>query len=146
MKSIFILLVSILFVVFTANILIAENEYTATANEELFGIWINMDYQESTKTRSPQKYILKLGEGELYASVNDTEPLWTEEISISHKWTDAEGNIWYKYRWNAGLIGSNFVLSKISESGKTFEYTMSQWEYPKAIDHNHDTYRIYFRH
>ena len=104
-----------------------------------------MDYKETTQTHSPQKLIMKYGVCGLYSSANDTEPMWTEEINISHKWTDTKGNIWYRYRWTAGLMGSGFVLSKISETGKTLESIMSQWEYPKAIDSNHDTYRKYFR-
>lgn len=137
---------SLILVAFTGTIWAGENEYKATDNEELFGTWVNMDYQEGENlTHAPQKLILKPGESELYSSINDTEPMWTEEINISHKWTDAKGNIWYKYRWKAGKIGSGFTLSKISESGKTLEYIYSQWEYPKKLDVNSEYYRVFHR-
>jgi len=146
MKSFFNLIVILIFVAFSGTVLAGENAYKATDKEELFGTWVNMDYQESGHTtHSPQKLIVKLGESGLYSSANDNEPMWTEEIEISHKWTDAKGNIWYKHRWKAGGFGSGFTLSKISDSGKTLEYIYSQWEYPKKLDISSEYYRIYYR-
>jgi len=145
MKSFSNLIVILILVAFSGTVLAGENVYKATDNEELFGTWVNMDYQEGVQTHSPQKLIIKLGECGLYLSANDNEPMWTEEIHISHKWTDAKGNIWYKHRWKAGGMGSGFTLSKISESGKTLVYIYSQWEYPKELDINSEYYRVYYR-
>ena len=145
MKSFSNLIVILIVVAFTCTVLAGDNEYKATDNEELFGTWVNMDYKESgTTTHVPQKLIIKPGECGLYSSTNDNEPMWTEEIVISHKWTDSEGNIWYKHRWK-GIMASGFTLSKISESGKTLEYVYSQWEYPKEIDVNSEYYRVFYR-
>ena len=145
MKSFSNLIVILILVAFSGTVSAGENVYKATDNEELFGTWVNMDYQEGVQTHSPQKLIIKLGECGLYLSANDNEPMWTEEIHISHKWTDSKGNIWYKHRWKAGGMGSGFTLSKISESGKTLEYIYSQWEYPKELDINSEYYRVYYR-
>ena len=146
MKTFTALLFSLILVAFSGIVLAGENEYKATDNEELFGTWVNMDYQEGEGlTHAPQKLIIKLGESELYSSVNDSAPMWTEEINISNKWTDAKGNIWYKYRWKAGGFGSGFNLAKISGSGKTLEYIWSDWEYPKELDVNSEKYRVFNR-
>jgi hypothetical protein len=146
MKTFTALFFSLILVAFSGTIVAGENEYKATENEELFGTWVNMDYQEGEGlTHAPQKLIIKLGESELYSSVNDSAPMWTEEINISNKWTDAKGNIWYKYRWKAGGLGSGFNLAKISQSGKTLEYIWSDWEYPKELDVNSEKYRVFNR-
>jgi hypothetical protein len=146
MKSLTTFLLSVIFVALTGPVLAGENEYKATDDEELFGTWVNMDYQEGENlTHAPQKLTIKPGECGLYSSINDSEPMWIEEIHISHKWTDAKGNIWYKHRWKAGKMGSGFTLCKISESGKTLEYIYSQWEYPKELDINSEYYRVFYR-
>jgi hypothetical protein len=146
MKSFTTFLLSFIFVAFSGFVLADENEYKATDKEELFGTWVNMDYQEGEDlTHAPQKLIIKSGECGLYSSIKDNDPMWTEEINITHKWTDAKGNIWYKHRWKAGGMGSGFTLSKISDSGKTLEYIYSQWEYPKELDLNSEYYRVFHR-
>ena len=146
MKSFTNLLLSLILLAFSGTVLAGENEYKATDNEELFGTWINMDYQEGVQTHSTTpKLIIKLGECGVYSSADENEPTWTEEHHISHKWSDTKGNIWYKYRWKAGKMGGGFTLSKISESGKTLEYIYSQWEYPKELDINSEYYRVYHR-
>ena len=143
MKSFSNLIVIFILVAFSGTILAGENEYKATENEELFGTWVNMEYTSAESP--PQMAIFKLGENEYYSSVKDKEPMFTAEFLISHKWTDAKGNIWYKAKWKAGMMGSGFSLIKISESGKTFESNHSQWEHPKEIDINSEYYRKYNR-
>ena len=142
MKSFSSLIVILIIVAFSGTVLAGENVYKATDNEELFGKWVNMDYKDGNHS---QMIVFKLGETEAYSSANDNEPMWTEEHHISHKWTDAKGNIWYKSRWKTVAMGSGFTLFKISESGKTLEYIYSQWEYPKELDINSEYYRVYHR-
>ena len=129
-------------IAFSGTVLAGENVYKATDNEELFGTWVNMDY---TGGMPPQMIIFKPGEYDDYSAVNDKESMWTAGYLISNKWTDAKGNIWYKTRWKAGMMGSGFSLCKISESGKTLEYIYSQWEYPKELDIDSEYYRVYYR-
>jgi hypothetical protein len=140
MKFFSILIVVLL--VFSGNVLAGENKYKPTDTEELFGAWVNMDYKDENHS---QMIIYKLGEYGHYSSANDNEPMWTGEYLISQKWTDAKGNIWYKYRFKAGMMGSGFELCKISESGKILEFIYSQWEYPKELDINSEDYRKYYR-
>ena len=141
MKTFSNLLLSLILVAFSGTVLAGENVYKATDNEELFGTWVNMNY---TGGSPAQMIIIKLGEEEAYSSANDTEPMFTAENLISHKWTDAKGNIWYKYRYRGNLEGG-FVLSRISESGKMMEFVFSQWEYPTEIDISSEYYRKFNR-
>jgi hypothetical protein len=142
MKYISNLFVILILVVFSVTVGTGESVYTATESEELFGTWVNTDYKDGMHA---QMYIQRLGENERYSSVNDEEPTWTAETLINQKWTDSNGNIWYKIRWKAGAMGSGFSLIKISDSGKTLERVWSQWEHPKALDISDETYRIYYR-
>ena len=143
MKSFTTLVLIIIFVAISGAVLAGDSEYKATDKEELFGAWVNLDYAE--EGLHAQMITFNLGEYAVFMSAKDNEPMFIAECGISHKWTDAKGNIWYKYQWKAGMMGSAFVLSKISESGKTLEYVFSQWEYPKELDINNENYRIYSR-
>jgi hypothetical protein len=80
--------------------------YVPSPSEELYGIWVNMDYGK-TKSDWPQKIIIyDWGYAEGYLKVTDKDPCikwagwpgipckWT--YTIVDKWTDSEGNIWYR--------------------------------------------------
>ena len=135
-----LILVSIL-VAFSGMVFAGENVYKTTDNEELFGTWVNMNY---TGGMPPQMVIFKHSEAGYYMSPNDKEPMWKAEVLLSHKWSDAKGNIWYKSQFKA-LMDSGFSLIKISNSGATLESIHSQWEYPKDLDANSGYYRVYYR-
>ena len=142
MKSFSRLTLSIIFVAFMANGLGGEDEYKVSENEELFGAWVLIDYKDGTP---PQKLIFTIGSYDGFYPADAKEPMWSAEYTISDKWTDAKGNVWYKVRWVIANINGGFSLYKISESGKTLEQIHSQWEYPKEMDTNNDNYRKYKR-
>ena len=50
MKSFSNLIAILILVAFSGTVLAGENVYKATDNEELFGTWVNMDYQEGVQT------------------------------------------------------------------------------------------------
>ena len=142
MKSLASLMICLLFVAFSAFVMAEENEYKATNNEELFGEWILEDYTEGPP---PQMVIFKLGSWDGYYSTDDKEPGWKAKNLITHKWTDAKGNVWYKTQWRVIHFHRGFSLYQISDSGKTLEHVYSEWEYPKKMDTGNDNYRIYKR-
>ena len=142
MKSFSNLIISLLLVALVTNVLAGENEYKATDNEELFGTWILVDYNDGTP---PQKLIFKLGSYEGFYSVDAKEPALNAEYHISHKWNDSKNNIWYKTKWQFIHFHRGFSLYKISDSGKILEHIYSQWEYPKEMDISNDNYRKYKR-
>jgi len=142
MKCFSYFVLSLIFLGFAANVLAGENAYKATDNEELFGTWVLMDYNDGIP---PRKLIFNLGSYDGFYSPDASEPAWNAEYHISHKWTDSKGNIWYKTKWQVMHFQRGFSLSKISESGKTLEFVFSQFEYPKEIDISNDNYRKYHR-
>ena len=142
MKSFSRLILSITFVAFMANGLDGEDEYKVSDNEELFGAWVLIDYKDGTP---PKRVTIKPGGYDGFYPADAMEPMWTAEYAISDKWTDAEGNVWYKVRWVIANINGGFSLYKISESGKILEQINSQWEYPKELDANSEYYRVYYR-
>jgi hypothetical protein len=142
MKSFSGLILCIILVALAPTVLAEENEYSATDNEELFGKWYLVDYTDGTP---PQMVILGPGSWNGYYSVDDEEPGWKANNLITHKWTDAKGNIWYKTQWRVIHFHRGFSLFKISDSGKILEHIYSEWEYPNEINNSNDNYRIYRR-
>ena len=81
---------------------IAQDKYVPKANEELYGTWIN---DNAMPPQYPKKTVYFPGGRKQYANISDTEPFEEDTEEIAEKWTDSEGNIWYKtYRggWNNG--------------------------------------------
>ncbi len=69
-----------------------KKAYIAKEDEELYGIWINTDYNERDL---PVKFIIKPdGTEEGYAKIDSTHSYYHGEYIITDKWTDSEGNIW----------------------------------------------------
>ncbi len=114
--------------------------------EEYYGTWVNTDYDRSILTIRAK--IIHNHDGTLikYMSTSDTEPYETATFTIEDKWTDSEGNIWYKILYTeTEQILSNFELTKISDNGTTLELVISIIDYPTEIDLNDSEYRIYYR-
>ena len=115
-----------------ANAVQANEPYVPKDKEELYGTWVNKEYAN--------KYINSkwdFNSDGTWASYRDTvgEPIWAGQYSITEKWTDAEGNIWYKIKWhNKWSGGSGFGLIKISDSGETMEAAYEEGDYPVKID------------
>ena len=94
----------------------------------------------------PQKLIQKPdGTFESFVNADTKEPTYRGTTLIEKKWIDSEGNIWFKMRWSGDWGETGYELSKISNSGITYEHVFSNDAYPKGIDPNHRNYRIYTR-
>jgi hypothetical protein len=114
--------------------------------EEYYGTWVNTDYDRSTLAIRAKTIHNHDGTMIKYVSTSDTEPYETATFTIEDKWTDSEGNIWYKILYTeTEQILSNFELTKISDNGTTLELVISVIDYPTEIDPNNDMYRIYYR-
>jgi beta-lactamase regulating signal transducer with metallopeptidase domain len=154
----------------------ANMGYVAVEDEEIYSAWVNEEYLEKLIcvdvewTLLKQKYVdpnrnMRIGcepttiefksDGTLisYDKWNDPKIflsyfLREATYEITDKWTDSGGNIWYKLtRIGKHTNTLEYMLIKISESGKTLEYCASNVRYPTEIDPNsyHYTYRIYYR-
>jgi len=126
----------------------AKKPYVAKEDEEIYGTWVNTSYG-TTKDFFSQKRIYKPdGTLEEYGGMADIAHL-AYKYTIIDKWTDSEGNIWYKLITEYGdkTYGSRpaYELRKISNSALTLEFVFSMDNYPTEIDPNHRYYFIYYR-
>jgi hypothetical protein len=142
MKSILPWILSLILVFVAVDSMAAEWWYFAGDNEELYGTWINMDYDSNIPS---QKVVFNSdGTGGGSSSV-DFDLSWKIRYLLTGKWTDSEGNIMYKSHWVGTGRSQGFSLLKISNSGTTLEYTYLKNEYPEEIDPKHTHYRKYTR-
>lgn len=130
----------------------ATGKYVPKANEELYGTWMNEKTQNHDLI---QKIVYDASGWQEYTKVSDSKALEGGTWSMDSKWTDVQGNIWYKVfctfttGWAAGMDVQ--VLYKLSNSATTLEwvYKMSSQSsgisYPSKIDPTSDTYHIFYR-
>jgi hypothetical protein len=113
-------------------------------DEELCGKWVNPEYE--TNYSHPVIYIYTAdGKWIAYNKQADTKP-WRQGLyTIIDKWTDSEGNIWYKLKFkNTMTGGSGYYILKVSNHGNTLEQV---WEHTENIEFSteHRQYRIFSR-
>ena len=119
--------------------------YVPKASEELYGTWINTTYNPGFYS---QKYILyDWGYFEEYEKPTSEYP-YPGTFIIVDKWTDSEGNIWYKeYVRERNEMNPTFELDKISKDGTVWEFVFAYNDFPKAdtMNSKNPYYRIYYR-
>ena len=131
--------------------------YTPKPNEELFGTWTNMSYSGEVSERAnlPQKQVIDGTGYHIFRFADDAAQYWTGNEQIVSRWTDSEGNIWYKaYRggWNDGtktLVPH--TLYKLNKSATAMESvtairdTYTPGAFPNKIDPKDPSYLAYAR-
>jgi hypothetical protein len=134
MKSLLVVAISAAIVFSFVNVLAGEKAYTAKDTEELYGTWVNPSYAE-----------VSAGHGLAQRIVFRAD--WADWYKITGKWTDSEGNVWYKIHWQSDYRSEEYGLFKISNSEKKCEYVSDPIEhgYPKKIDPEAFSYRVYYR-
>jgi hypothetical protein len=119
--------------------------YVPSSKEVLYGTWINTTYTGHTNAQRIDMF--DWGYWEEYAKVTDTFSI-NGTFIIVDKWTDSEGNTWYKeyIRMRNGLY-ADFELDRISKSGTVWEYVFGYDDFPTADNMNSKNpyYRIYYR-
>ena len=99
-----------------------KTAYVPTADEEIYGTWINEE-------EAPQKVIMyPNGTFEYYIYASDTSPDEELKSQLFKKWKDEQGNIWY-YQYLIGSTRSGGTLKaqeldRIYHNGKEWV-----WEY-----------------
>jgi hypothetical protein len=118
--------------------------YDPSEKEEIYGTWINPKYGQEG---APQKIIIDPnGTWKRFYSRHDLATGLTGPFTLTDKWIDSEGNIWYKMFWTMGNIEwKMYELIRISNSGKVLEYVFSEVDFPKGITVDYPDYRIYYR-
>ena len=131
-------------------------KYTPKTNEELYGAWTNLSYSGHFAPGDdyPQKEVIDSSGYHVFRFVDDSGQYWAGAETIASKWTDSEGNIWYKTSrasnngQEAVIFECLYKLSKSStvrESEWTENPTYSPTAYPTKIDPKDMTYRVYNR-
>ncbi len=136
MKSLLALILSLALVAFTADAFAEEwdkyRHYVAKDTEEIYATWVNLE----VKSNNPQKLIYRPnGIVEYFYSANPEAGRYL----ILNKWSDSEGNIWYK-KHSVNWYHEYYSLIKISNSGNTLEVVRDRNDYPTKIDPKHDFY------
>ena len=126
--------------------------YAPKPDEDNYGTWIN---DKSFNSIGYQKTVITANGLENYANISDSVPREKGISQIDTKWTDSEGNTWYK---TFGTVtGENHRatkfqnLVKLSKSGTVMEIVhrhpreFDSSNYPTKIDPDDSNYGIYYR-
>jgi len=143
--------ISILILVFA---LLTISESYATDKKDfkkdyrfIAGTWINEEYNSHAHIG---KFVIRRdGSYDAYFKTTDTEIAEKCHYIIVDKWTDSQGNIWYKTNEWFGVVvegkPSQYSLSRFSNSGKVWEYIGLPGGFPTELDENNFHYHIYYR-
>jgi len=145
-------LVSILILVLAALIIsegfATEKKVTKRDYKFFSETWINEEYNKESEF--PAKLVIRRdGTFDAYFMLSDKKKYRSGIYEIVEKWTDSEGNIWYKrHVWGGAKVEGHpggYALDKFSNSGNVWEYIESGADFPTEIDKNHPYYHRYNR-
>ncbi len=145
------MLVPILILVFAVMVIsegfATEKKVTKRDYRFVSGTWINEDYDSYAFVARCELH--RDGSWDGYNRILDTGKKVAGHYALVDKWTDSEGNIWYKtHVWWGSMVEGHpmeYKLDKFSESGKVWEYIGDKFAFPTEIDESHPKYHIYYR-
>ena len=110
--------------------------YEPSPYEVMFGIWLNTE--NSGGPGKPQKIVSNYwGSYDIYMLATHKTPDYTGSRIIIDKWTDAEGNTWYKiYNRENWTYKAIWALERVNKDGKFKEYVWSFIDIPSEEDLN----------
>jgi hypothetical protein len=128
-------------------------KYDPKPDEEIYGIWIN---DKNYNLNGFQKTVISADGWKNYTNISDSVPWELGTSQIDSKWTDSEGNIWYKtfgMATGGHAKGAKFqTLTKLSRSLTVMETVarlrLGEFDsnnYPAEIDPNDDSDAVYYR-
>lgn len=87
----------------------------------IYGPWVNTEY--SGELFQYQRIIMDPDEGMItrYLKVTDSYPDAKEKFTVIDKWTDSEGNRWYKIKWECQMAAGHVKYYEISRIDKSFD-------------------------
>jgi len=133
----------------------AQESVIVKGEEEIYGTWVNADNRADVL--HGQKVVVGPDAMRIFCIVSDLECGMEVSWDSTSKWTDSEGNVWYKTLGTStgGLyLGARWqTLEKVSKSGMTWERAMNLLEmgrfnpafYPRAMDPKGIYYRVLYR-
>lgn len=143
MKTTSVILFSFVFLFF-ADITLGESE-------DIWGTWVTTKKPKGDSLHVSQKRVFTSGgEIKFYFYESSQSPEFEGTYVVAEKWTDAGKNTWYKIKATGkslryGDKAGWYMLTRISDSGKTLEYVYHPLEYHKKLDPDHPSYRILYR-
>ena len=122
-----------------------RNTHMAIEDEELYGVWINTEYNNNTY-HAKEIYSsdgIVLGFDKEYNSIAS----WKGNFIIIDKWSDSGGNIWYKITLSCTGLCIYYQLIKINNISKTLEIAYFSAIYPteESLSDVYSPTRIYYR-
>jgi hypothetical protein len=127
----------LILLLFLGSCATAKKSYVAEENEEYYGTWVNTDFND-------RQIINPDGTFEHYYGKSD-KPRWYGTFTISDKWTDSDGNIWYKTIVTNQVGVRRYVLNRIDKSRGIWEYIYFSNDYPDELDPSLMSYRLFNR-
>jgi hypothetical protein len=124
-----------------------EKKVTKRDYRFVSGTWINEEYNSHPHLA---RYVIRRdGTFDGYFKTTDTKEAVSGHYVIVEKWTDLEGNIWYKsHTWGVVMVEGKLLryeLAKFSNSGKVYENIALPGGFPTELDENNFHYHIYYR-
>jgi hypothetical protein len=104
----------------------SDSFYYPSWDEPLYGTWINYDYPEGSYNRNPKTVIHNSGYLEAFLKITDTTAPESGVMVIIKKWTDPQGNVWYKTFFRANAPGDTLWLFRISKNNSVSESIFCQ--------------------
>ena len=110
-----------------------KNAYVAKESEELYGTWVNEEYNDS-----PRSAIWEFkADGTFFKYRKTTDDISYEDgtYTITDKWTESNGDVCYKIFLKIDYLAmSGYELRCINNSGSSMEAASSSSDYPTRID------------
>jgi hypothetical protein len=118
--------------------------------EALYGKWTNTAYWGNNPDHAQKVIFYHWGYCETFNKVDDTVPSAKATFTLVDKWTDAEGNIWYReFRREMGARAARifFCLDKVSGNETVMESVYEFGDFPleEDMDPRNPRYRILIR-
>jgi hypothetical protein len=143
MKTILVIMLSLALLIFA--------ETTSAESENIWGTWVNTEQPKGRYHHVSEKRVFSPdGMVKFYYYESSQSPEFEGTYAITEKWTNSDGNTWYKMKASGKSIKYGdkaewYFLARISDSGKTLEYVYHPLEYHKKLDPNQPSYRILYR-
>ena len=114
-----------------------------SGSDEICCTWFNLKHVEG---KFPQKIMFHYdGTYATYKEMVSSNTLSRGTFQVTKKWSDSNGDIWYKIIKEDSIKGKQFQLTKVSQNGRKLEFVCSKDNFPNEINSNSDSYCNYMR-
>ena len=88
---------------------------------------------------SPRRFVVAPDGWKPYLKLADTTPFFETAGQFVRKWTDSEGNVWYRY------FGTRTTVWESMWGAPGSDEEMKNPRYPAKIDTQDTNYKIYYK-